>query len=122
MRQPEAGCCYFACRKSDSGDPVGPPQCLLWVRLGPQPMFAARPLRPAKADISGLPSDVAAESLFDHLVCARKHVRWYIEAKRLGGLEIDHSLEPGRLLHGQVGRPFALKDAVDIASGEAIRL
>jgi hypothetical protein len=34
-------------------------QCRLWVRLGPQPMLAARPLHPPIAGMLGLPSDVA---------------------------------------------------------------
>ena len=39
----------------------------------------------------------------------------HVEAERLGGLQIDHELVPGRRLHRQVGRPLALEDAVDVA-------
>ena len=34
-----------------------------------------------------------------------------VEAERLGGLEVDHQLELGRLLHRQVGGLLALEDA-----------
>ena len=34
---------------------------------------------------------------------------WHSEAKRLGGLEVDHQLEFGRTLHWKVGGLFALK-------------
>ena len=36
-------------------------------------------------------------SLFDHLVSEREQLVGYIDAERLGGLEIDHQLECGRL-------------------------
>jgi hypothetical protein len=36
--------------------------------------------------------------LFDHLVGEREQFVWNGETKRAGGLEIDHELEPGRLL------------------------
>ena len=35
------------------------------VRLGPRPMFAARPLHPAKADFPGSPGDVAEGPISD---------------------------------------------------------
>ena len=44
-------------------------------------------------------------SLFDHLVGEHEQLRWHIEAKHLGGLEIDHELELRRLLNQQVGGP-----------------
>ena len=37
-----------------------------------------------------------------------------VEAKRLGGLEVDDELEFGRLHHRQVGRLGALEDAAGI--------
>src|SRR5215831_5069367 len=48
---------------------------------------------------------------FDHLVGAREHARWHIEAKRLCSLEIDHRFVLGRRLHRKVGRLLALEDA-----------
>src|SRR6266498_3001462 len=39
---------------------------------------------------------------FDHLVGAGEQSRGQIEAERLCGLEVDHQLELGRLLHRQV--------------------
>jgi hypothetical protein len=37
--------------------------------------------------------------LFDHLVGTREQRNWRVEAKRLGGVEVDHELEFGRILH-----------------------
>ena len=37
-----------------------------------------------------------------------------VEAERLRGLEVDHQLVLGRLLHRQIGRLLALEDAIDI--------
>src|SRR3981081_695721 len=51
---------------------------------------------------------------FDHLVGARKHRWWYVEAKRLGGLEVNHQLVLGRRLHRQIGGLLALEDAIDV--------
>ena len=55
-------------------------------------------------------------SLFDHFVCAGKERRWHGEAKRFGGLEVDHQLVLGRRLHRKLARLLASEDAVDIAS------
>ncbi len=52
--------------------------------------------------------------LLDHVVRTLKK-RWRnSETKRLGGLEIDHQFEFGRLLDGQVGGLGAFQDLVDI--------
>src|SRR5262245_56364499 len=51
------------------------------IKLGPQPMFAARPLHAAKADISGSPRDVAEGRVEDgrgslgHAATPRSHRR-----------------------------------------------
>jgi hypothetical protein len=58
---------------------------------------------------------------FDHLVGAGEQRRRNREAQRLGSLEIDHQLVFGRRLHRQIGRLLALEDAIDIASGSAVR-
>jgi hypothetical protein len=52
--------------------------------------------------------------LFDHLVSAGEEHRRHVDAERLRGFEVDHKFELGRLLHRQVGRFGALKDAIDI--------
>ena len=39
----------------------------------------------------------------------------HVEAEGLGGLEIDHQLVLGRVLHRQISRFLALEDAVDVA-------
>ena len=44
----------------------------------------------------------------------------HVDAKCLGGLEIDHQFVLGRRLYRQVGWLLALEDAIDIASGAAV--
>jgi hypothetical protein len=51
---------------------------------------------------------------FDHLVGARKQHGRNIEAKRPGGVEIDHQLEFGRLLHRQISGLLAPEYPIDI--------
>src|SRR5262245_31931778 len=60
--------------------------------------------------------------LFDHLVGASEQRWWYGEPKRLGGLQIDHQLVLGRLLHGKVRGLVALEDAIDVAGRAPIRV
>ena len=54
--------------------------------------------------------------LFNNLISAGKERMWHSEAKRLGGVEVDHQLEFGRALHRKVCGLFALKDSIDVAS------
>ena len=51
--------------------------------------------------------------LFNHLVGQQLHGNWYLDAKRLGSLEVDHQLEPSRLLHRQMGWLGALQYLVN---------
>ena len=64
-----------------------------------------------------LPSAMNWRRLFDHLVGAGKQRRRHGEAEGLGSLQVDDRLVLGRRLHRQVGRFFALEDAVDVAGG-----
>src|ERR1700730_19341203 len=51
----------------------------------------------------------------DHLVSAREQPRRNFKPERLRGLEIDHKLEFGRLLHRQVVGLLALQNPVNVA-------
>ena len=54
---------------------------------------------------------------FDHLVGAGEQRCWYVQAERLGGLEIDHQLELGGSLDRQFAGVGARQNASDIAGG-----
>jgi len=49
--------------------------------------------------------------LFDHLVRECEHLWRNVETECLGGKEVDHQIELGRLQYGQIGRFFAGEDA-----------
>src|SRR5262249_39414835 len=55
-------------------------------------------------------------ALFDHLVGACEEGGGYGEAEHLGGSEVDHHFELGRLLDRKVGRLGALENLVDVVS------
>src|SRR5262245_14372401 len=61
--------------------------------------------------LSGIPND---HGLLDHVVRAPEKRRRNGETERLGGLEIDHEFELGRLLDGQVRGFGAFENLVDI--------
>src|ERR1700730_8499843 len=52
----------------------------------------------------------------DHLVSAREQPRRNFKPERLRGLEIDHKLEFGRLLHRQVSVLLAFKSPFTVAA------
>ena len=49
-------------------------------------------------------SCVGCDDLLDYLVGESEELGRKLDAERLRGLEIDHQLELGRLLHRQLGR------------------
>src|ERR1051325_5460242 len=49
----------------------------------------------------------------NYLVRSGQHVRRNRQANLLGGFQIDHQLESGRLLDGQFGRLGSFEDLVD---------
>src|SRR4051812_17148617 len=59
--------------------------------------------------------------LFNYFVGTREHCGRNFEAERLGGLEIDDELEPGRLLDRQVGRFGAFENFVNEVGCAAIQ-
>ena len=63
----------------------------------------------------------AARVSFDHLVGAAEASR-ECDAKRLGGLQIDHQFDLGRLLHRQVARFFAFEDASCVKPHKSARV
>jgi hypothetical protein len=58
--------------------------------------------------------------LFDHLIGAGEQRRGHSEAECLGGLEVEHELELGRLHHGQLRRLGALEHSPGEDVGLAI--
>ena len=65
----------------------------------------------------GTKCDAAKSELFDHLISERKQHWWYLNSKRLGGLEVDHQLELDRHLNWKLARLLAAQDTVRIGGG-----
>src|SRR5215472_7228950 len=59
---------------------------------------------------------------FNHLVGEREHSRRDFEAKRLGGLKVQHQLELGWLLHGKIAGLLAPENAGHVDAGLAKRI
>ena len=57
---------------------------------------------------------------FNHLVGAGEQRRWHLDAERLGGFEVDHELEFGRLLHRQIGGLRAFENPPSVNAGETM--
>src|SRR3989442_15152436 len=53
-------------------------------------------------------------ALLDDLVCPRQHRWWDRQSERLGGLEVDHQIEPHRSLHRQLGWLSTTQDPTHI--------
>src|SRR5215510_1065338 len=65
---------------------------------------------------------VSTSRSFDHLVGAREQCLGHGEAERLRGLEVNYQFVLGRILHWQISRSLALKDAVDITSRAPVQV
>src|SRR5437867_13115446 len=65
---------------------------------------------------------MSAGSSLDHLVCAQQQRLRDREPERLGGLEVDHELELGRLFHRKLTGLRALEDLVDEACEPEIKV
>src|SRR5215472_647773 len=97
--RPGAGArCSFSCRSPklpESADSEGVVSRLMWK-------------------MQGRPSGSSASSLLDDLIGPRKHGRWDRQTELLGSPHVDHQLELGGLLHGNVGGLRPLEDFVDV--------
>src|SRR5262245_37624535 len=67
-------------------------------------------------------SNRSTRALFDHLVGERQKFWRKLDTERLRGLQIDDELEPGWLLHGQLGGMRAFEHLAHQHPGLAIDL
>src|SRR5215831_16731205 len=61
---------------------------------------------------SGCEQSQRASPLFDDLIGAGEQRLRHVKAERLGGLKVEHQLEFGRQLYGQIGGLCSLKNAI----------
>src|SRR5262245_51434406 len=57
---------------------------------------------------------LVGHALLDHLTRLEEQRRWICQPERLCGLQIDHQLELGGLLDGEIAGLGALQDFVDV--------
>src|SRR5262249_53484163 len=98
--------CHEHCAQSTAKD-------VLRHRVSPP----SRLLPYASSSHDTMPCDCTA--LLNHLVRLQQECRGYGEAKRLGGLEVDHQLKFRESLHRQIRRFRAFEDLVDEGGGTA---
>src|SRR5262245_14314417 len=72
--------------------------------------------------MSALVQKQTSPPLLDDLVGAGEQRRWYRQAKRPGGFEVDDKFELRRLLIGQVTRFFATKNTVDVGRDTTVEV
>src|SRR5215467_3638909 len=86
---------------------------------------AERPHSPADGRAKASPSVrwsalLGGRVLFKDLIRTQQQRRGDRQPERLGGPEIDHQLEPGRLLDGEIARLGAFEDLVNKRGGSLI--
>jgi hypothetical protein len=68
------------------------------------------------------PPCTKGKDLLDHLVGDGEQLVGNIEAERLGGLEVDHQLELGRLHDRKVSRAGTFENAADVNAMLSVRV
>src|SRR6266702_6596907 len=82
--------------------------------------WAAR--RAAKRTVPVPEMNMRRSLLLDDLIRPSQERLWDRQPERLGRLEVDHQLDLGRLLHGQVARLGTLEDAVHVGGSAPVQI